>query len=460
MATIPKRELDELAESAKLDTSTRPNGPEAAFREQGMARMQLLWRQRHFLWRAAGIGLLIATLVAFLIPKRYESSSLLMPPDDQSSSGMMMLATLSGKLPANLGAMAGDLLGAKTNGDLFIGILRSRTVEDEVITKFNLKKVYGKSDWQSTERVLGENTAISEDRKSGIITIKVTDRVPRRAAAMAGEYVSELNIVVSHLNTSSAHRERMFLEGRLAEVKQDLDTAEKDFGQFASKNATLDIKDQGKAMVEGAATLEGQMIAAQSELQGLKQIYSDNNVRVRSLTARVAELQSQRQKLTGKADTGTDASQASGDAYPSIRQLPLLGVTYADLYRRTKIQEAVFETLTQEYELAKVAEAKETPSVKVLDPPNVPERKSFPPRMLIMVFGVFLAFAFGVSWLLGKARWEEIQPQDPQKLFAQEVFHTISASMPWAPPNGSRFQAASHRLWTRVVAKEETHDRN
>src|SRR5437588_6940153 len=141
-------------------------------------------------------------------------------------------------------------------------------------------------------------------------------------------------------------------------------------------------------MVEAAATLQGQLIAAESELEGLRQIYSDNNVRVRSVRARIAELKYQLEKIGGKGE-GSDQQQAS--LYPSIRRLPLLGVTYADLYRRTRVQEAVFESLTKEYELAKVQEVKEIPTVKVLDSPNIPDKKSFPTRRLIMLLGTAFA---------------------------------------------------------------------
>jgi len=205
-------------------------------------------------------------------------------------------------------------------------------------------------------------------------------------------------------------------------------------------------------MVEGAATVDGQLIAAQSELQGLKQIYAENNVRVRSVRARIVELQNQLAHLGGNQEIANGATAGnSGELYPSIRKLPLLGVPYADLFRRTRVQEAVFESLTQEYELAKVAEAKELPSVKVLDPPNVPERKSFPPRLAIMFLGTFFCWAGATLWVLGKARWEEMPARDPQRLFVEDVLRTVNARMPWSPPNGSRFQAASHKLWVRMV---------
>src|SRR6185312_13231615 len=99
-----------------------------------------------------------------------------------------------------------------------------------------------------------------------------------------------------------------------------------------------------------------------------------------------------------------DQSNIPGD-FPSIRKLPLVGVKWANLYRETKIQETVYELLTQEYELAKIQEAKEIPSVNVLDPPMVPERKSFPPRTVITIAGTLLAFTLGCVFVIGSAAW-------------------------------------------------------
>ncbi len=298
---------------------------------------------------------------------------------------------------------------------------------------------------------LDENTSISEDKKSGIITISVTDHSPQRAAALASAYVDQLNSLVSELSTSSAHREREFLEERLKVAKTDLDDASNQLAQFSSKNNTLDIQQEGKAMLDAAGTIAGEMIAAQSQLEGLRQIYTDNNSRVRSLNARVAELRKQLEKLGGtQANTGSatkasaeqtgdpSAAKAGGGLpYPTIKSLPLLGAKYADFYRRAKIQETVYELLTEQYELAKVQEAKETPSVKVLDPARIPEKKSFPPRLVIMVLGTFLTLALSVVWVMGAARWNEVDSQDPRKVLMHEVAGTLKARMPWASRNGN-----------------------
>ena len=416
-------------------------------RERTIARLRLLWERRRFLGKALLCGLAVSLLLAFLIPVRYQSTVRLMPPD-QSSGGLAgMLAAVSGRggdsrdAGSGLGGLAGvasDVLGLKTSSDLFIGILQSRTVEDDLVNKFDLRKVYWDRRMEDARDDLAKRTDVSADRKSGIITIKITDHNPQRAAAMGREYVDQLNWVLTNLNTSSAHRERVFLEERLKQVKADLEVAEKNFSQFSSKNATLDMKEQGIAMVSAAATLEGQLVAAQTQLQGLKQIYSDNNVRVRSIQARIDELKRQLQRIGGKTGTEADGSGQYVDSlYPTIRKLPLLGVNFADLYRETRVQEATYEMLTQEYELARVEEAKELPSVKVLDQPDIPGKRSFPPRLIIVIGGALLGIVGAVVFVLGSARWQAIDSHDPGKLLATEVWGQVTEHGLWNSENGS-----------------------
>ncbi len=393
--------------------------------ESVILRLRTLWESRIFLGRAALAGLLFGTLLAFVIPTKYQSTTQLMPPDSQSTTGMAMLSALTAK-GGGFGAMAGDLLGVQGSGDLFIGILRSQTLEGRLVAKFDLQRVYGTSMEVDAVKKLEENTSINQDRKSGIISITVTDHDPKRATAIAHAYVDELDLLVAELSTSAARRERMFLEQRLQSVKADLDQASRDFSQFASKNGAIDIKEQSRAMLDAAATLMGELIAAESEAKGLEAIYSDNNVHVRAVRAKIAELRSQLEKMGGDKGLSIDGPARAGEAsYPSIRELPLLGVSYADLYRRTKIQETVYETLTQQYELAKVQEAKETPSVKVLDAAKIPQRKSFPPRLEIMFLCLILALMGAAIWILAHSRWGEIDNRNPGKILAEEVLQSV-----------------------------------
>jgi uncharacterized protein involved in exopolysaccharide biosynthesis len=429
----------------------------AAGRERLVTRLRRLWDRRQAVLRCTGAGLLLSTVVAFLIPKQFESSARLMPPDQvNSGAGMALLAASGSNAGSSLGTLAGGLLGLKSSGALFIGILQSRTVQDHIVSKFQLQKVYGDRYAEDVRKDLANNSGVYEDRKSGILTIQVTDTDAQRATAIAQEYTAELNRVVNQMSTSSAHREREFLEERLKAVQLDLADAEKEFSQYASRNAAIDIQAQGKAMIEGAATLQGQLIAAQSELEGLKQVYTDDNVRVRSVHAQMVELKNQLERIGGENESGVSSPHKipSDPNYPSIRKLPLLGVTYADLYRRMKVQEAVFETLTREYELAKVQEVKETPSVKVLDPASVPEKKSFPPRLLIIFFGTCIAFGTGMVWLVLNSFWDETDLEDPRRLFALEVYRNAASHLPWTSANGSRLGVAIQRVWTRFNGRQ------
>ena len=379
-----------------------------------------------------------------------------MPPDQQAGSGLAALAALAGRaggggsggigaaLGGGLGGVAGDLLGLKTSGALFVDMLEGDTIQDDLIRKFDLRKVYWDRYWLDARKDLAKHTNIKEDRKSGVITIQVSDRDPHRAQQMAQAYVEALNGLVAQVSTSSARRERVFLEQRLKTVKQNLGIAAEQFSQFASKNGTLDVPSQSKAMVESEANLEGQYVAARSELEGLQQIYTDSNIRVRSLRAKIGGLKQQIEAISGnKADLTSSSSDIVGDM-PSIRKLPLVGVQWANLYREAKMQETVYELLTQEYELAKVQEAKEIPTVNMLDAPLLPEKKSFPPRIVIVVLGTLLAFLLASTFVIGAEAWG--QNQSGEKKLAMEIWSQMVSG-------NSKSKTRLHEFWSRLGGK-------
>src|SRR5208282_5336110 len=189
------------------------------------------------------------------------------------------------------------------------------------------------------------------------------------------------------------------------------------------------------------AMLQGQLIAAKSELSGLQQIYTSENVRVRSLQAHIAELERQLNNFGGRSYAGSTTLDPNS-LYPSIRQLPVLGRQYLELYRQAKIDETVFELLTESYEMARVQEAKETPSVKVLDAARTPEKKSWPPRGLLAFGGGLLGLLLASFWILGAEHWSEVDPNEPYKLFLTEI--SRDAKRDWA-----RFRARVIRLGYR-----------
>jgi uncharacterized protein involved in exopolysaccharide biosynthesis len=427
--------------------------PDPRAREKRIEQVRVLWENRRTLFRAFVCGALLSALIAFLLPKSYEATTKLMPPES-SGGGAPFLAALSSGNTGMLGSLASSFLGVRSNGPVFVEVLESRTVADRLIDQFQLAREYKTTKIEYTRKALEMHTKIVEDRKSGVITITVTDRSPSQAAAIAQAYITELDHLVLELSTSSARRERIFLEERLKSVKSDLDAAATQFSEFASKNTAIDIPAQGKAMVEAAAALQGQLIAAEAEASGLEKIYTVNNIRVKALNARIAQLRVQLQKLGGTGDSPAELKNDTA-LYPSIRKLPLLGVTYADLYRRTKIEETVYELLTQQYELAKVQEAKEIPSVKVLDIAVAPTVKSSPHRVLLTAAGTLLALCATATWILFRKHWGEIDPNDPGRVLAEEMADSVMVTARRVAPAAT---ALARRAFQRTEqgAEEKT----
>ena len=344
--------------------------------------------------------------------------------------------------------MATDFLGLKTSGALLVDILQGSTVQDSLIDKFDLRKRYHKRYWQDARMRLDDRTTIKEDRKSGIISIVVSDSDPHEAQEMTNAYVEALNGLLAKVSTSSARRERIFLEQRLQTVKENLAAAAQEFSTYASKTGALDVPSQTRAMVESEAALQGQLIAAESELEGLEQIYTGNNVRVRTQRARIAALKQQVENFSGnKSDLSSPESQIIGDL-PSLRKLPLVGVRWATLYRETKIQEVIYEMLTQEYEFAKIQEAKEIPTVNVVDAALLPEKISFPPRAIITVVGGFLSLLFAATFLICAAAWK--QGQSPEKRLATEMWSQITAEK-------NKSGVGLRQVWTRFGGRNGEH---
>jgi len=395
-----------------------------------VANSALLWEQRRLLIRAAGLAFLLSLLIAFLIPKRYESTARIMPPEN-AGPGTALFAALAGRGMNDLGSLgtiAGSLLGARTSGPLYVDLLRCATVSGDLIDRFQLQQVYGKRYRIDAARKLARRTTISEDKRSGVISVTVEDPDPRRARDIAQSYLDELNLLVNRTNTSSARQERIFIEHRLASARDDLARAQTDMSEFASTHSTIDIKEQTRASVEAAARLQAQLIVEQSSLDSLRQIYGDENVRVRSARVRIVDLQRELARLNGTSDPlpaddnpGSNSSLTASALYPPLRQIPRLAVPYADIYRRVRVQESVFEMLTQQYEIARIQEAKEIPVVRVIDSPAIPEKKSFPPRALFTLLLTLLAISAASAWIIIRHHWEQVHSADPRKALSRRI---------------------------------------
>jgi len=400
-------------------------------------RAMLLWSHRRMLARVTAISLAVGLAISFSLPKRYKSVTSIMPPDQQSSSAMMLAALTahSGNLGA-LGALAGGLLGGHSSTALFIDLLRSGSVSGHLIDRFNLQRVYHNRYRVDTAKHLARSTKLTDDKKSGVITITVEDTDRVRARDLAQAYLDELNNLVLQTNTSAAHQERIFIEQRLKTVQADLEQAQLDFSEFSSRNSTIDIKEQTRAMVDAGARVQAELLIEQSGLESLRQVYGDGNVRVHETEARIASLRADLAKMTGSSaplpakglqENGIDerADDRNRELYPPLRQLPRLAVPYADLYRRVRVQETLYELLTEQYEMARIEEAKDIPAIKVIDPPGIAEKKSSPPRLLLSLFLTALSLVCASALIILRNYWSAIDMRDPRKALAADVLPVL-----------------------------------
>lgn len=401
----------------------------------------VLWKERHFIFRSTLIGALASLLVVFLIPKRYESTARIMPPESSGSSAALF-AALTGRGGGefgSLGSIAASLLGVRTTGPLFVDLLRSATVSDALIERFQLQQVYSKKYKVDTAKKLARRTTIAEDKKSGVISVTVEDSDPERARDLAQAYLDELNLVVNRTNTSSAREERAFIEHRLQGAELELERTQRELSDFSSTHSTIDIKEQTRATVDAAAKVQAEAIVEQTELDSLRQIYGDENVRVRAARARIAGLKSQLQALGGTSeplqpDGNISAENSSplsriGAEYPPLRQLPRLAVPYADIYRHVRVQEAVYEMLTQQYELARIQEAKDVPVIRIIDAPGVPEKKSFPPRTVLALVMTVLTMLGTAGLVLFRRYWSEMSPMDERRILGAEMAEELHGDL-------------------------------
>jgi capsule polysaccharide export protein KpsE/RkpR len=397
-------------------------------RHNWVENASIFWDNKRIFAYVAASAFVVSLLIALVLPKQYESRARLMPPE-QANSGAAMLAALVGKGTGSggsgLAGIAGTLLGVKNSGALFVALLQSGTVSGHLIERFNLLHVYHKRYRSDAAKKLACKTTITEGAKSGVITIVVTDRSPSRARDLAQGYLEELNDLVAKVNTSSAHREREFIEQRLKAVQDELQHAQVELSDFSSKNATLDIKEQTRAMVDAGAKLQAQLIVSESELDSLRQVYGDDNVRVRAATARTSLLQRELERESGQSDK--ELTQNNVDAshpYPALRQLPQLSVRWANLYRTVRIHETVFDLLSEQYEMARIEEVKSIPTVSVIDVPGLPERKSGPHRIWIVVLSTILSMVLTGVFLLMRRSWEGMCIDDPRRMLAMRILKT------------------------------------
>lgn len=348
-------------------------------------------------------ALLTGVYCHFFATRIYESTAAILAPKETGSGATAGLA--AALAASGVGQVFGGLMpSGATSRDTFVAILKSRTMADEIIARFKLREYYEATYIERAIARLRNATDISVSRE-GVVSVKVEDKDPKRAADIANAYVATLDRMFAKLGTSEGGRQRVFLADRLEKSERALRQAEDSLRRFSEAKRTVGLQEQAKGVIEAGARLKGELIAAEVALESLRTFSTETNPEVVRQRARVEELKRQlaRMQYGGGEELGSDPSdrlQTRQEYHLPVSKMPAVAVEYARVMREVKIQETVFTLLTQQYEQAKIAEARGTPMVQVLDHAVPAERKSRPKTVLTSVvvgvlsvfFGVFLAF--------------------------------------------------------------------
>lgn len=360
--------------------------------------MQVIARNSRFIVKVCLAVTLLSICYALAQKNVYTASAKILPPQKDSSSGLSALLSQAG----GLAGLAAGGMGAGGSSDLYMGILKSRSVADEVIRKLDLQKEFkSKTIDDARKRLVG--VVKFKAGKDGIISIDADNKDPKRAALLANTFVEELGRRSVQLNLSKASTERVFLEKRLEVVKQDLRSAENDMKLFQEKYKTFKADSQATAAIEGIARLKAEIISKEVQLASMRNSMTDESNEIKTIQAALSRLKSQLGSMSGSGST---------DVIPSMGNVPSIGVEYLRKLRELKIQEAIFEHLTKQFEMAKINEAKDSSTLQVLDEAVTPLRKSKPKRSLIVILSTLTAFFVSLFYVFVKEYLSKLSPDD------------------------------------------------
>lgn len=344
--------------------------------------VRLLRQSRRAILLSGLVGLVLAAALAFSLSNRYTATASFIPPSSSGGSG-------AAALMSQLSSMGGGALlgaGSHNSGDLYVGMLKSDAVARDLVQRFNLLSVYKQKKLSQTEKILAANSLFSADSKTSIVTINVTDAVPERACDLANGYLQALQSTSAGLSLTESSQRRAFYEQRLSREKNALADAEVALKQTEEKSGVIAPAGQTMSQIQTVAQLQAQITGREVSLASMLQDETDQNPDVIRMHREIASLRGQ---LAAVED-----GQAKGQF--STRQAPGLELDYVRAAREVKYHEALFTIIANQYEVARLDEARDAP-LQVLDKAVVPDTKSGPHRTFLMLLGLFAGLAFGVA---------------------------------------------------------------
>ncbi len=326
------------------------------------------------------VGLAVAAY-SLTLPNIYTASARILPPQQSQSSASAMLAQLGG-----IAGLVGGAAGLKSPNDLYVAMLKSRTVADNMIQRFDLMKTW-KIDIEHPSdayKALEGVTKITSE-KDGTITVEVDDKDTKRAAELANAYIDELVKFTSILAVTEASQRRLFFERQFALAKDNLSKAEAAARQALQTGGLVKVDEQGRAMVEVTARLRGQITVKEVQIGAMRSFAADRNPDLQMAQQELASLKRELAKIEGVGGTNATTNSPSGQVSDSL-----------SLLRNVKYHEVIFELLARQYEIAKIDEAKESSVIQVMDKAIEPDRKSKPKRAILVILWTMAAGLAGI----------------------------------------------------------------
>jgi tyrosine-protein kinase Etk/Wzc len=400
---MPQSEAERSYTGAEESRAISPQGSMDAHLLEALTRIA---RRKWLVVKVAALFMLIGVASCVLLPVRYTAVTQMMPPQQNQSATAMLMNQLANGAAGGLSAVAAKQLGVKNQNDIYLGLLSSRPVADAIIQKFGLRKLYQSRDMTAARQKLARYTSIVSE-KNGFIALSVTDTSKHRAAEMANAYTEQLRALMNTLAMTEASQRRLFYEDQLKYAKEALVTAEVSLEQVQQKKGLVVLDAQAKAMIEGLAALQAQVLTKQLELQSIRSYSTDHNPEVQLAERQLSQLQEEAGRLGQR-------NSSSGFASLGLRDVPAAGLEYLRAEHEVKYRQIMFDLLMKQYDAARLDEAQDAAIIQVVEPAIEPDRRSSPRRILLLLISSLAGILAGS--LLALFPWaKEIVASDPQR---------------------------------------------
>ncbi|HEY1984455.1 MAG TPA: Wzz/FepE/Etk N-terminal domain-containing protein [Terracidiphilus sp.] len=352
--------------------------------------------------------MLAGIVLSFVLKPTFTAEAIIMPPQQTTSS----VSSMMGQLGVFAGLSGASGLGLKSPGDMYIGILQSRTIADNIIFRFKLKELFRTKTLLDT-RVMLEKKVKFESGKDGLIHLSVKDEDPNRASELANGYLDELYKTNSRLATSEAGQRRFFYDERLAVERGALADAELEMKNIQQKTGLIQLSGQAASIINSIAQARAQLASREVELQSIQTYATQENPETVRLEEEISALKSHLASLENN-----QRQIQPGDIQVPTGQLPEAALQFERQTREVKYHEALYDLLLRQSEAAHLDEAKSAPVIQVIDRAVPPDKKSGPSRKLITVGFTLLGFVFSCLWCFARAALKRLKsdPEGAQKL--------------------------------------------